>query len=96
VAEFRLTNRAEQDLDSILTYSMLTFGERQTIRYLRGLVERFDLLAGQPLLGRSILFAGRKARRYNYESHVIFYRSDDNGVLILAIVHGNAALRHRR
>ena len=44
---------AEEDIDLIAAYTTRTWGWRQTNRYLAKLEDGFELLAQNPLIGRS-------------------------------------------
>ena len=74
-------------------YTTANFGLPQAQRYLNGMHERFEDLARQPMLGRS---AGRLApnlRRYEYRSHVVFYVPEEEGVLIVRVLHQSMDVR---
>lgn len=49
---FQFTAKAEVDVDSILAYSLATWGDIQTRGYLDGLYELLTLLADNPGIGR--------------------------------------------
>jgi toxin ParE1/3/4 len=51
VADFRLSERAEQDLIQIYDYTEETFGPYQADAYHSGLEHTFGLLADFPVLG---------------------------------------------
>jgi len=53
VARFRFSRRAEVDLLSIGAYTLRTWGEDQTVRYLGDLEARCRMLAESPALGRT-------------------------------------------
>ena len=52
------------------------------------IVDRFDLLAEQPAVGRARPEFGVDVRSFVVESYVIYYRVDD-GVLIARVLHGH-------
>ena len=54
MAAYRLSGKAEADLDGIHEYTIVHFGLAQARDYLNGLDERFGRLAEQPMLGRSV------------------------------------------
>jgi len=49
---FRLSKKAEVDLEDILIRGILTFGELQALKYQESFKRTFDLLAHMPTLGR--------------------------------------------
>ncbi|PIQ97461.1 MAG: hypothetical protein COV67_04065 [Nitrospinae bacterium CG11_big_fil_rev_8_21_14_0_20_56_8] len=52
MADYRLSNKADEDLTEIYTFSYQRFGEAGADAYLLSLEERFLALANQPHLGR--------------------------------------------
>jgi toxin ParE1/3/4 len=54
MAEYELSNKADDDLNEIYLFSRQRFGEAKADAYLLALEERFSVLASQPRLGRQI------------------------------------------
>jgi toxin ParE1/3/4 len=52
MANYRLTNRAERDIDQLYEYGLLNFGFEQAQSYFLGLHDRFQTLTDSPMLGR--------------------------------------------
>ena len=50
----------------------------------------FELLAENPLMGRQSATIRPGLRRHEHGSHVILYKQEDDGVLIVAVVHGRS------
>ena len=95
MAAYRLTQKATDDLDAIYEYTITNFGLEQAQSYLLGLHERFEDLAMRPALGRSAERLAPKLRRYPYRSHVLFYVPEDEGLLIVRVLHESMEpLRH--
>ena len=87
MAAYRLSRKAEADLDGIYEYTIVNFGLAQARDYLSGLHERFGRLAEQPLIGRVAERISPKLRRREYRSHVVFYVPEDGGVMIVRVLH---------
>jgi toxin ParE1/3/4 len=87
MAEYRLTSRAEADLEKIANYTIEQFGIEQARRYRDGLENCFQSLAENPKLGRSAEQLAPNLRRFEHRSHIIFYVPQDNGVLIIRVLH---------
>jgi toxin ParE1/3/4 len=83
VARYRLSNVADQKIESIYEYSLLNFGEPQAEAYFLGLHDLFELLADNPMIGRKEPELGDNIRRFPYEAHIVFYRPLADGILIL-------------
>ena len=75
------------DIGGIHEYTTSNFGLSQAQRYLNGMHDRFEDLARQPMLGRAAGCLALNLRRYEYRSHVVFYVPDQQGVLIVRVLH---------
>ena len=87
MAAYRLSRKAEAELDGIYEYTIANFGLAQARDYLNGLHERFGHLAGHPLLGRDATWISPGLRRHEHRSHVVFSLPDDGGVTIVRVLH---------
>lgn len=87
MAAFRLSRRAEADLLGIGDYTLRTWGESQTTRYIDDLESCCQRLADNPALGRACDDVRPGLRRMEYGRHVVFYREDSGGILVSRILH---------
>jgi toxin ParE1/3/4 len=94
--EFRLTNKAVEDLSKIWNYTFNTWSEKQADKYYEMLISHCQLIAESPGLGKNYggiaqdLF-GIKANR-----HLIFYRQlNENAVEVIRILHETMDLKNR-
>lgn len=83
----RLSPLAEQDLEEIWLYVAEDASPETADRLIDAIVDRFNLLAEQPAMGRLRPELGRGVRSFAVESHVIYYRQDGD-VLIARVLHG--------
>lgn len=84
-------------MDNIADYSFDQFGREQTHRYRDGLLQMFELLANYPDMGRDYSHLRRGLRRFEHESHSIFYRKSGGDILILRVLgQAQLAARHLR
>lgn len=88
MSRFRVTPRAQRDLDAITDYSLATWGERQTEKYLTELEQRFRWLAQHQNAGRPRDELGEGYRSYPHGAHVIFYLIESSDVAIIGVPHG--------
>ena len=72
---------------SIAAYTLQTWGEDQTIRYLNELEAFSQTLADNPTLGRKCDYIRAGLRRAEIGKHVLFYRIVESGVFISRIRH---------
>jgi toxin ParE1/3/4 len=83
----RFSRRAEADLISIAGYTVRTWGEEQTARYLDDLEACCRMLAENPMLGRACDYVRPGLRRMERGRHVVFYRQEAGGILVSRILH---------
>ncbi|WP_417485114.1 type II toxin-antitoxin system RelE/ParE family toxin [Maricaulis salignorans] len=87
MAGYRLTIRAEADVEAIYEYSILNFGLERASTYFDSLFDRFALLARYPGLGHDYGHITPGLRRFEQARHSIYYsRLDDGDVQILRIL----------
>ncbi len=92
---YRLSKRAEKDLENIALYSIQNFGIEQARLYRDGLFKTFDMICEFPMIGSDQNRIKKNARRQVYESHTIYYRVDHKAIFILRILGpGEDPLRH--
>ena len=84
---FRLSRLAESDLLSIGAYTLRTWGETQTVRYLDELEACCQELADNPGSGRSCDDIRPGLYRREQGKHVIFFRRELGGILVSRILH---------
>jgi len=86
---YRLTSAAADDVVTILENGIEQFGVDHAARYRDGLVAAFVFLAEYPQAARVRDDLPRSVRVHRYRSHVIIYRMQDDGsVLIARVCHG--------
>lgn len=83
----RVTPDARQDLDDLLLYSMLTWGEAQMRSYEAAIERALRNLVRYPRLGRvrDDLFPG--CRCLPVEQHLIFYRPTEAEIVVACVLH---------
>ncbi len=87
MAEYRLSGRAALDLAEIADYTIGRFGTKQARRYRDGLKVCFEQLAENPGIGRRAEHLAPQLRRFEYQSHVVFYRHEKDELLIVRVLH---------
>lgn len=86
---YRLSQLAEQDLEEIWSYVAEDASPTTADRLLDAVVERFELLTEQPRMGRLRPEFGDEVRSITVKNHVIYYRYDEQAVLIARVLHGH-------
>jgi toxin ParE1/3/4 len=93
MADYRLSELARNQIQDIGYFTAKRFGLYQARAYHSGLERTFGLLADFPKMGAeaSELLAG--ARRFRFQSHIIFYTEEPYGILIRAVIHSAQNIR---
>lgn len=84
---YRLSQLAEIDLEEIGAFTIENWGKAQADRYLAEFEDWLTALAKRPNIGRRCESISPGLRRIEHASHVIFFRRDAQGILILRILH---------
>ena len=84
------TPSAEQDLESIFLY----IGREQrspaaAAAVIRAVVDKADTYAAEPLLAAVRPEFGFDIRSFHVHRYVIFYRSVDEGIEVIRVIHGS-------
>ena len=86
MGEFRLSERADLQLDDIYFYGVQTFGVYQAEAYHSGLARIFGLIADFPLMGASADFVKVGLRRLRFQVHFVYYTVETDHVFIKGIL----------
>jgi toxin ParE1/3/4 len=88
MADYVLSDLADQDLLEIYLFSYERFGEAKADAYLTALHERFLALAESPRMGRKIDAIRQGYFRYEYVRHTIFYTiREQGGIFVVRVLH---------
>ena len=94
MANYLLSELAQQDIISIRDYTMDTWGQEQVSKYLSQLEQRFEWLAENPQLGKKRDDVKEGYRSYPEGRHVIFYRITEGGVEVIGVPHQSEDIEH--
>lgn len=84
---YRLSALAEQDLEEIWSYVAEDASSATADRLIDAIIDRFELLAEQPRMGRLRPEFGEGVRSFTVENYVIYYRHEGD-VLVARVLHG--------
>lgn len=84
---YKFTATAEKDLLGIVDYSLEKWGDIKAAQYVDGLESFASNLANNPNVGlyQGDIFADIRA--FPYESHILYYVSDSQGITIIRVLH---------
>ena len=83
----RISVLAEDDLRSIVIYSIRTWGVDKTRAYIKELWDCVEKLAAAPKLGRPCGNMRKGYRCMEQGRHVIFYRINEGSIFVSRILH---------
>lgn len=86
MSHFSLSTLADSDLDEIWNYIAQDNPDNAT-QFLLKLMDRFYLLASNPMIGTSRPSFGPGMRMFPYENYSIFYILVEGGVEIIRVLH---------
>lgn len=94
MTEFKLTNKAVEDLSKIWDYTFEVWSERQADNYYEALISNFQEIANNPNLGKNYDGITQNLLGIKVNRHIIFYRTfDENYIEITRILHQRMDLR---
>jgi toxin ParE1/3/4 len=86
MAEYKLSNDAKEDLIRIHQYDVRKFGMAQADKYFDTFFEYFEIISEQPLSFEAVDFIRKGYKRCVCGSDSIFYRVNDETVVIMSII----------
>ncbi|WP_457618478.1 type II toxin-antitoxin system RelE/ParE family toxin [Lutibacter sp.] len=96
MAEFKLTNKAVEDLSKIWDYTFEVWSERQADKYYESLISNCQEIANNPDLGKKYEGITQNLFGMKTNRHIIFYRTiTENYVEITRILHERMDLKKR-
>jgi toxin ParE1/3/4 len=87
--EIVISDLALLDIDYMLQFSIETFGDIQTKKYLKLIYEKISQLSAHPEIGHQHKLLSNALRIINVEKHVILYQvlEQEKVIQIIRIVH---------
>ena len=96
MANYKLTNKAVEDLEDIWEYTIEMWSERQAEKYYSMLVDSFEEIAYKPAIGKTYSEITENLLGFKAGKHIIFYRTiNKNYVEITRILHEQMDLKNR-
>ncbi len=86
---YQFTEKAEHDLENIIDYTSREWGGSQAKTSLDGLETRAQLLAENPALGATREALSEGLLSFPYASHILYYKRQSHGIVIVRILHQN-------
>ena len=84
---FKFSTQASRDVENIYLYGFINFGEEQADLYSLKMQQCIEILCANPEIGRLDIRVNPAVRRFDFESHVIFYDIEADSILIARVLH---------
>lgn len=84
---YRLSQKAEQDLLDIRKYTIKNYGKKQAKNYLKKIKEKLEFISNNPEAGILREETVINYSSINVEKHVIFYKKTKGFIAIARILH---------
>lgn len=96
MAEYKLTNKAVEDLSKIWDYTFEVWSEKQADKCYEGLISNCQEIAENPNLGKNYERISKQLLGMKANRHIIFYRTlEQDYVEITRILHERMDLKKR-
>jgi toxin ParE1/3/4 len=94
--EFKLTNKAVEDLTKIWEYTFEVWSEKQADGYYNTIISCCQEIADNPKLGKTYEGVSESLFGMKTNRHIIFYRTvNENYIEIIRILHDRMDLKKR-
>ncbi len=90
---YNLSEKTQEDIDSIYDNGHQKFGKDQALNYLIEPRSYFELLLKNPNIGKQRDEIREGIFSFPYASHIIFFRISKNHIRIVRVLHGSRDLR---
>lgn len=88
MANYSLSELADQDLEDISEYTTRNYGRKQTFDYKASIKQAARTAANFPSIGRPYTTKkGNIFQRYNVGRHAMFYQPTEAGIFIVRVLH---------
>ncbi|MEL0021394.1 MAG: type II toxin-antitoxin system RelE/ParE family toxin [Rickettsiales bacterium] len=89
MADYRVSKAAQKDIREIGLYTQREWGAVQRRKYLSGLEAQFETIAQNPFLAAERRELTPPVRILRHERHLIVFLIEDEGVLIVRVLHAS-------
>jgi len=87
IANYRIRSLAQSDLESIWLHTLEQWGVDQANTYLEAIIQRFDWLVDNPLVGKPRDDIKEGYYCFPEGMHIVFYKINDDQIEIIGVPH---------
>jgi toxin ParE1/3/4 len=96
IKKYRISKQAIDDLNDIWVYTFRKWSKGQADRYYDLVIGEIEFIADNYLTGKSVEQTRKNYRVTKIKSHLIFYRTIENGIVeIVRILHQRMDIKKR-
>jgi len=94
---YKLSRKAEEDLEDIWLYTLETWSKEQADRYLSLIFDEIEFLTSNPKTGQDFDHIRKNYRYSKVKSHLIFYKhkKSEDVIEVIRILHERMDLENR-
>ena len=94
---YKLSRKAEEDLEEIWLYTLETWSKEQADRYLSLIFDEIEFLTANPKTGQDFDHIRKNYRYSKVKSHLIFYKhkKSEDVIEVIRILHERMNLENR-
>jgi len=94
---YKLSRKAEEDLEDIWLYTLETWSKEQADRYLSLIFDEIEFLTSNPKTGQDFDHIRKSYRYSKVKSHLIFYKhkKSEDIIEVIRILHERMDLENR-
>jgi len=95
--KYKLSRKAEEDLEEIWLYTLEIWSKEQADRYLSLIFDEIKFLSANPTIGQEFDHIRKNYRYSKVKSHLIFYKHKKNEdvIEVIRILHERMDLENR-
>ena len=93
MGKYILSQKSQNDIESIYEYGNYRFGKVMAFNYLIELKSCFEILADNPKMGKERYEIKQGLYSFPFVSHLIFYRILQNSIRIVRVLYGSRDLQ---
>lgn len=86
---YKLTPKAEQDLEKIFDYGLNTWGEERATLFLQSLYSRFQWLGENPEIANKRPEIHQDVRGWVHKEYLIFYIEESSHITVVSILRAS-------
>jgi len=93
--KLKLSPKAINDLEEVYEYTLSNWGTKQAEKYQDELFEQMTRIAHDSQIGSTYLFSKGNYQKFKINKHLIFYRIENEDLVVVRILHERMDFKSR-